>query len=87
MPHRLAKRASEETEAAMASDANWVEDVRRWFAASQTRRAANAADDGDIEWGYEAANPAVQAAYWPDIPVVPPVTPALQIAAAQELPR
>jgi hypothetical protein len=64
----------------MASDADWVEDVRRWYLAG--RRGAEddvAAPDpaaeaaGDV-LGYEAADPALQARNWPDAPSVHPLT-------------
>jgi hypothetical protein len=56
----------------MANDADWVEDVRRWcLAATQPRAPVPAqTDDPDMtELGYEAAQPALQARYWPDMPV------------------
>lgn len=59
----------------MASDADWVEDVRRWYfngAQSASPPAGAAADDGDaetVELGYEAAHPALQARNWPDAPL------------------
>jgi len=57
----------------MASDANWVEDVRRWYFATRPKAdapltAAPAPDD--IEpLGYEAAFPPPQAAGWPEAAV------------------
>jgi hypothetical protein len=58
-------------ETAMANDSDWVEDVRRWC--GRTSRASDTAPtesgtDFGYELGYEAANPSVQAAYWPDTP-------------------
>ena len=61
----------------MASDAEWVEDVRRWYFAG--KRGAEAvvapqvtgdppAHDADA-LGYEAADPALQARHWPDAPI------------------
>ncbi len=63
----------------MASDTQWVEDVQRWVAAarphqgkpvvaSTTSAAPPNVCDSDMELGYEAANPALQAAHWPDTP-------------------
>jgi hypothetical protein len=56
----------------MASDADWVEDVRRWcFAARRRADAAHAAEPGaeDVDaLGYEAACPPLQASGWPDAP-------------------
>jgi hypothetical protein len=56
----------------MAGDADWVEDVRRWwFGARRRTDAAHAAeppaDDLDA-LGYEAACPPLQACGWPDAP-------------------
>ncbi len=61
----------------MASDADWVDDVRRWYlagtqpvaAASQqiSGPGASSAED-DAALGYEAAHPALQARNWPDAP-------------------
>jgi hypothetical protein len=53
----------------MASDAGWVEDVKRWtFARLRTPEpVAPAVDGGDeIALGYEAAQPALQACHWPE---------------------
>jgi hypothetical protein len=45
-----------------SNDTQWVEDVRRWVAAQ-----ARSQDDADAaQLGYEAADPALQARYWPD---------------------
>lgn len=65
----------------MASDADWVEDVRRWCAsaaattmpcdASMPDNEGTATADGDAfaePLGYEAAHPALQARHWPDAP-------------------
>jgi hypothetical protein len=61
----------------MASDAEWVEDVKRWYQAGRhtaeggkpsADAAAALADDGEA-LGYEAAHPALQAQNWPDAPV------------------
>ena len=60
----------------MASDAEWVEDVRRWYQAGKRSpetgkpaadAAAASADDTEA-LGYEAAHPALQAQNWPDAP-------------------
>ncbi len=59
----------------MASDADWVEDVRRWYfsGAQGTNPPVSAAADGSdsetMELGYEAAHPALQARNWPDAPL------------------
>ena len=56
----------------MASDSDWVEDVRRWVRASTQAagvRAAKVQDSADTDLaalGYEAAHPALQARHWPD---------------------
>jgi hypothetical protein len=58
----------------MASDADWVEDVRRWYLAGRQGAASAAASlsakpiDEDEPLGYEAAHPALQARHWPDAP-------------------
>lgn len=61
----------------MASDADWVEDVRRWYQAGKREADAGAtmkqtgdpcASEGDA-LGYEAAHPALQARHWPDAPL------------------
>jgi hypothetical protein len=57
----------------MASDSDWVEDVRRWCfsqkqGASSSVSASAPANTDDDELGYEAANPPVQAQHWPDRP-------------------
>lgn len=53
----------------MTDDANWVEDVKRWYRASASVAASPSeglsTDYGD-DLGYEAAHPALQARYWPD---------------------
>jgi hypothetical protein len=55
----------------MASDADWVEDVKRWTLArlrADERVAPQPAGDSadDVALGYEAAHPALQACHWPD---------------------
>ena len=56
----------------MASDADWVEDVRRWYrtsaqAAASMRTPASDRRDSDLAaLGYEAAHPALQARNWPE---------------------
>ena len=56
----------------MNDDADWVEDVRRWYfagiKAADTGLCADAAST-DFAIGYEAAQPALQARHWPDVPV------------------
>lgn len=54
----------------MNDDADWVEDVRRWYFAGV--KAADASVDEaastDFALGYEAAHPVLQARHWPDVP-------------------
>ncbi len=55
----------------MANDAEWVEDVKRWYfagAASAPNENASGADE-EVALGYEAAHPALQARHWPDAPL------------------
>ena len=55
----------------MASDADWVEDVRRWYFAGRRQPDAAPADELEDEsaaLGYEAACPPLQASGWPDAP-------------------
>jgi hypothetical protein len=57
----------------MASDSDWVQDVRRWYFggeppsgfANANSSAAPEADAADSVLGYEAAHPALQAS-WPE---------------------
>ena len=58
----------------MTDDADWVEDVKRWYHASvRSAVASGASVDGEstdlMALGYEAAQPALQARHWPDAPV------------------
>lgn len=53
----------------MTNDADWVEDVKRWYLAGA--RSALPADAAVVESessfiGYEAAHPALQARNWPE---------------------
>ena len=55
----------------MANDADWVEDVKRWYLAGASSKAAArlvAAPPSDygVDLGYEAAHPSLQARHWPD---------------------
>ena len=56
----------------MNSDAEWVEDVRRWCQAGARSSAADRTSGGEstdlMALGYEAAHPALQAHHWPDAP-------------------
>jgi hypothetical protein len=53
----------------MANDADWVEDVKRWyFAGIRPGESAEASSVDEVALGYEAADPALQARYWPDAP-------------------
>ncbi|MEO7338601.1 MAG: hypothetical protein ABIV63_18655 [Caldimonas sp.] len=60
----------------MASDADWVEDVRRWFLAGRQTDASEPfsvpVGDASDSIGYEAAYPALQAQHWPDAPAPSP---------------
>ncbi|WP_457335951.1 hypothetical protein [Rhizobacter sp. P5_C2] len=56
----------------MASDADWLEDVRRW-ALGEVPPHASPSDSAELlppalpdDLGYEAAHPALQARHWPD---------------------
>ena len=74
----------------MADGAEWVEDVRRWYLAGRQPSASTATqdavtgDEGDPlgsepegnPIGYEAADPALQARYWPDAPTADTAAPA-----------
>ena len=51
----------------MAIDEQWVEDVKRWVLAAHEPTLVDPAAD-DIALGVEAAQPALQALYWPDAP-------------------
>ena len=69
----------------MADGAEWLEDVRRWYLAGRQPSASTATQDavpgdegGSLACeaegnpiGYEAADPALQARYWRDVPAVP----------------
>jgi len=54
----------------MASEADWVEDVKRWTLFGGRPRAAidDAAESDDVALGVEAAQPALQARHWPGAP-------------------
>ena len=52
----------------MTNDADWVEDVKRWYLAgaqSACSPEANAESESAFI-GYEAAHPALQARNWPE---------------------
>jgi hypothetical protein len=54
------------------SDADWVEDVKRWYLAGAESAGSAEASSGESEsafLGYEAAHPALQARNWPDAPL------------------
>ncbi|MBX3620175.1 MAG: hypothetical protein KF891_09360 [Rhizobacter sp.] len=56
----------------MANDADWVEDVRRWYyggspPASEAQAEPDSPAGADL--GYEAAHPCLQARHWPDASV------------------
>ena len=57
----------------MTNDADWVEDVKRWYFSSAASAAspavigaASGTSDYGMDLGYEAAHPALQARNWPD---------------------
>ena len=55
----------------MSNDADWVEDVKRWYRAGVQSALLAEASAGDTTTesfaiGYEAAHPALQARHWPD---------------------
>jgi len=56
----------------MTNDAEWVEDVRRWYysgvRSAAAGRSAPAESTDLMALGYEAAHPALQAHHWPDAP-------------------
>ena len=54
----------------MTNDAEWVEDVRRWYYAGVRSAASPASSESTdlMSLGYEAADPALQAHHWPDAP-------------------
>jgi len=57
----------------MASDSDWVEDVRRWVSTQRVGSKPETPVDGTVapepyDLGYEAAHPALQARHWPDAP-------------------
>ena len=58
----------------MASDTQWVEDVRRWCGVEPPPRTESAdppdsaEPDDSATLGYETAQPALQACHWPDAP-------------------
>ena len=55
----------------MSNDAEWVEDVKRWYYAGvRSAAAASAASESTdlMALGYEAADPALLAHQWPDAP-------------------
>lgn len=65
------------------SDADWVEDVRRWYFSARHAMSVEAGatstgapPDGEDALGYEAADPVLQAPHWPDAPLVAPAPPA-----------
>lgn len=57
----------------MASETEWLDDVRRWYFGGTPpetdRDEADPALAPDV--GYEAAHPSLVARHWPDAPVVP----------------
>ena len=54
----------------MANEADWLEDVRRWYFgghAPEGELAADGCDSGDVlAVGYEAALPGLNGTRWPD---------------------
>ena len=72
-PKSAKDAADEAARGTVMSDAEWVEDVKRWYrAGAQPARSADPTS-GESESafiGYEAAHPALQARNWPDAPPV-----------------
>lgn len=56
----------------MASEADWLDDVRRWYFGGTPPQTDLADPPGDpaTDLGYEAAHPALVAQHWPDAPKV-----------------
>ena len=54
---------------AMTSDADWVEDVKRWYLSGvqSSLPGGSSSEVEDVEIGYEAAHPALQARHWPEL--------------------
>ena len=55
----------------MSHDADWVQDVKRWYFATNPATASGAAPDvenTDFALGYETAHPALVPAHWTDQP-------------------
>ena len=52
----------------MNNDADWVEDVKRWYFSASSAPGGEAEPATDFAIGYEAAQPALQARHWPDAP-------------------
>ncbi len=50
----------------MASDADWVADVRRWYLAGLQNPTPVTNNVEAPELGYEAAHPPLQSRHWPD---------------------
>jgi hypothetical protein len=70
--HPVGERQAEFKEQAMASQDDWVEDVRRWYYGGNAPAAdgdAVAPADDTHELGYETAQPCLQARHFPDAPV------------------
>ena len=53
----------------MTSDADWVEDVKRWYRSGvQSSLPSDSSGEPDgLDIGYEAAHPALQARHWPEV--------------------
>jgi hypothetical protein len=71
-PHSrfTARRSWASREQAMASEAEWLDDVRRWYFGGTPPESDLAdADDHATDLGYEAAHPALVAQHWPDAPL------------------
>jgi hypothetical protein len=66
-------------EPAMASAADWVEDVKRWYFSGQREARpplpGEPVVDAPPDVGYEAAHPSLQARHWPDAPTGEPASP------------
>ena len=71
----------------MATETDWLDDVRRWYFGGTPPAAdlADGSEPADPAVGYEAAHPSLVARHWPDAPAPEPqisTTAALPISAA-----
>ncbi len=50
----------------MASESEWLDDVRRWYFGGTPPESDGPELPGGTDVGYEAAHPALVARHWPD---------------------